>query len=719
MAVTPHEELLADLNPAQREAVLHVDGPLLVVAGAGSGKTRVLTHRVAHLIGAHGIKPNEILAITFTNKAATEMRERLERMLGHTARAIWILTFHAACGRMLRREAERLGYRSNFTIYDQADQVRLVKACLEELGKDPKRFTPRGIHSQISNAKNQLITPDEYTARVSSFWDQTVAEVYELYQRRLFRSNAVDFDDILMLTVQVLERFPEARERWQTAFRHVLVDEYQDTNHAQYRFLQLLAEKHRNVFAVGDPDQSIYAFRGADIRNILDFERDFGGAGVIALEQNYRSTNRILEAANAVIDNNRARKPKRLWSELGEGDPVEVVEVEDEHAEARFVAAEIARQVESDTSASEIAVFYRTNAQSRVLEDVLVRQGVPYQVIGGPRFYERAEIRDAVAYLAVLNNTDDAVALMRIANRPRRGIGDTSIRKMVTHAESLGISLWDATADPEAAGVAGASARAIRGFRNVMESLMSAAQELPVDELVQAVLERSGTIEAYEAERTIEARGRIENLEELVGSAQEYRRRVDEPALAGFLEEVQLQSDQDTLAEDEAQVTLMTIHNAKGLEYRVVFLIGMEEGIFPHARSLEENEVEEERRLAYVGMTRAMERLTLTHATARSLYGRREYNLPSRFLDELPASVERERLQPASWSGYAQSPRQVTPRDERAVPALSTGDSVRHGSLGEGVVTRIEPDGVVTVRFAADGSERRLMLDYAPLERIS
>jgi DNA helicase II / ATP-dependent DNA helicase PcrA len=718
VAVTPHEELLADLNPAQREAVLHVDGPLLVVAGAGSGKTRVLTHRVAHLIGAHGIKPNEILAITFTNKAATEMRERLERMLGHTARAIWILTFHAACGRMLRREAERLGYRSNFTIYDQADQIRLVKACLEELGKDPKRFTPRGIHTQISNAKNQLITPEDYTARVSSFWDQTVAEVYELYQRRLFRSNAVDFDDILMLTVQVLERFPEARERWQTAFRHVLVDEYQDTNHAQYRLLQLLAEKHRNVFAVGDPDQSIYAFRGADIRNILDFERDFGGAGVIALEQNYRSTNRILEAANAVIDNNRDRKPKQLWSELGEGDPVEVVEVEDEHAEARFVAAEIARLVESGTSASEIAVFYRTNAQSRVLEDVLVRQGVPYQVIGGPRFYERAEIRDAIAYLAVLNNTDDAVALMRIANRPRRGIGDTSIQRMVAHAESLGISLWDATADPEAAGVATASARAIRSFRNVMESLMSAAQELPVDELVEAVLDRSGTLEALEAERTIEARGRIENLEELVGSAQEFRRRVEEPSLAGFLEEVQLQSDQDTLAVGEPQVTLMTIHNAKGLEYRVVFLIGMEEGIFPHARSIEDNEVEEERRLAYVGMTRAMERLTLTHTTARSLYGRREYNLPSRFLDELPATVARERLRPASWAGYAQSARQVAPREERDVPALSTGDSVRHGSLGEGVVMRIEPGGVVTVRFAADGSERRLMIEYAPLEKL-
>ena len=718
MAVTPHEELLADLNPAQREAVLHVDGPLLVVAGAGSGKTRVLTHRVAHLIRAHGVKPNEILAITFTNKAAAEMRERLERTLGRTARAIWILTFHAACGRILRREAERLGYRSSFTIYDQADQVRVVKACLEELGKDPKRFTPRGIHAQISNAKNQLISPEEYASRVASFWDQTVAEVYERYQRRLFASNAVDFDDMLMLTVQVLERFPEALERWQTTFRHVLVDEYQDTNHAQYRLLQLLAAKHRNVFAVGDPDQSIYAFRGADIRNILDFERDFGGAGVIALEQNYRSTNSILEAANAVIDNNRDRKPKRLWSDLGQGDPVEVVEVEDEHAEARFVAAEIARQVEAGNSAAEIAVFYRTNAQSRVLEDVLVRQGVPYQVIGGPRFYERAEIRDAVAYLAVLNNPTDAVSLMRIANRPRRGIGDTSIQRLVAHADALGISLWEATADPEAAGVAAASARALRSFRTMMESLMSAAQELEVDELVQAVLERSGTIEAYEAERTIEARGRIENLEELVGSAQEYRSRVEEPALAGFLEEVQLQSDQDTLASDTAQVTLMTIHNAKGLEYRFVFLIGMEDGIFPHSRSIEDNEVEEERRLAYVGMTRAMERLTMTHATARSLYGRREYNLASRFLDELPASVERERLQPASWSNYAQSARQVAPREERDVPSLSTGDSVRHGTLGEGVVLRIEPGGVVTVRFASDGSERRLMLDYAPLQKL-
>ena len=718
MAVAKPAEYLADLNPAQREAVLHTEGPVLVVAGAGSGKTRVLTHRVGHLIRACGVRPDEILAITFTNKAAGEMRERLEAMLGRTARAIWILTFHAACGRILRREAQRLGYRSSFSIYDQADQVRVVKACLEELGRDPKRFTPRGIHAQISNAKNQLVGPDEYLARVASFYDQTVAEVYGLYQRKLFASNAVDFDDLLMLTVEVLDRFPEARERWQQAFRYVLVDEYQDTNHAQYRLLRLLAAGHGNVFAVGDPDQSIYAFRGADIRNILEFERDFAGTRVIALEQNYRSTNAILEAANAVIENNRERKPKRLFSELGRGEPVQVVEVEDEHAEARFVAAEIARLVTDGWSASELAVFYRTNAQSRVLEDVLVRQDVPYQVIGGPRFYERAEIKDAVAYLTVLDNPADAVALMRIANRPRRGIGDTSIQRLVTSADARGSSLWEALADPEAAGLGAAPARAVRGFRTLMESLGAAAQELPVDELIERVLERSGTIAAYEAERTIEARGRIENLQELVGVAREYRAAREEPSLSGFLQELSLVSDQDALRDDRGLVTLMTIHNAKGLEFRGVFVIGMEEGIFPHSRSIEENEIEEERRLAYVGLTRAMERLTLTHAMARSLYGRRDYNLPSRFLDELPGDIVRERLRPSSWSGYASTPRQTAAAPAAEPPSLATGDSVRHGSLGEGVVTRIEPGGIVTVRFERDGTERRLMLEYAPLERL-
>jgi DNA helicase II / ATP-dependent DNA helicase PcrA len=714
----PQTDLVA-LNQAQREAVQHTEGPLLVVAGAGSGKTRVLTHRVAHLVEDLKVRPSEILAITFTNKAAGEMRERLERMLGATARAIWILTFHAACGRMLRREAERLGYRSTFSIYDDQDQVRLVKACLEELGKDPKRFSPRGIHSQISRAKNELVSPEEYLSRVASFWDQTVAEVYELYQRRLHASNAVDFDDLLMLTVQVFERFPEALTRWQKAFRYILVDEYQDTNHAQYRLLQLLGAEHGNVCAVGDQDQAVYGFRGADIRNITEFETDFPGTYVVTLEQNYRSTNSILRAANAVIENNSERKPKHLFSDLGEGDPVRVIEVEDEHAEARFVAAEIAALIDQGLSASEIAVFYRTNAQSRVLEDVLVRQDIPYQVIGGPRFYERAEIRDATAYLTVLVNPSDAGSLLRIANRPRRGIGDTSLARVVTYADSTGRTLWEALADPEAAGVTSAACRAIRGFRSTMEFLMAQAQELPVDQLLERMLEKTGILDAYEAERTIEARGRIENLQELVGVAREYRQQTADASLAGFLQDIALVSDQDTIADDRGLVTLMTLHNAKGLEFKAVYVIGVEEGIFPHIRAIEEQGVEEERRLCYVGMTRAMERLTMTHTLSRSLWGRRSYNLASRFLDELPREVERDRLRPSSWASYgAQPSAAAAPRGDPGL-VLSTGDSVRHGSLGEGIVTAVEPGGVVTIRFAEDGTERRLMIEYAPLERIA
>jgi len=716
MAVAKPQEYLADLNPAQREAVLTTEGPLLVVAGAGSGKTRVLTYRVAHLISACGVQPNEILAITFTNKAAGEMRDRLEGLLGPLARAIWILTFHAACGRILRREAPRLGYKTNFTIYDQADQVRLTKQCLEELDRDPKRFVPGGIHAQISSAKNQLVGPDEYLSRVSSFYDQTVADVYRLYQARLHASNAVDFDDLLMLTVEVLERFPEALARWQKAFRYVLVDEYQDTNHAQYRLLQLLAGKHRNLMVVGDPDQSIYAFRGADIRNILEFERDFPETRVIPLEQNYRSTNTILRAANSVIANNRERKEKNLWSELGEGLPVHVIEVEDEHAEARFVAAEIAALVEEGYSADEVGVFYRTNAQSRVLEDVLVRQGIAYQVIGGPRFYERAEIKDLIAYLQVLDNPFDAVSLQRIANRPRRGIGDASLARLRSYADGQGISLFEALAYPEEAGIGAAPLKNVSALRTLLVSLQAAAQDLSVPDLIEAVLDRSGYKDALEAERTIEAQGRLENLQELVGVGREYLQQTQEPSLSGFLQEISLYSDQDAIRGEQSLVTLMTIHNAKGLEFKAVFVIGMEEGIFPHIRSIEEQGVEEERRLAYVGMTRAEERLVLTHATSRSLWGNRTFNLPSRFLDELPEDgVMVERLRPASWSGYGG--RDVAPRAD--LPDLSTGDSVRHGTLGEGIVVRVEPGGVVTVRFADDGAERRLMLEYVPLEKIA
>jgi DNA helicase-2/ATP-dependent DNA helicase PcrA len=715
VAVTSPDQYLADLNPAQREAVLATEGPVLVVAGAGSGKTRVLTYRIAHLVAAVGVKPQEILAITFTNKAAGEMRERLGSVVGDIARTMWVMTFHSACGRILRREAPRLGYRSNFTIYDQADQVRLVKQCLEELDRDPKRFVPRGIHAQISNAKNQLVSPEEYKSRVASFFDQTVADVYELYQRRLLASNAADFDDLLMLTVEVLDRFPDARKKWQKAFRYVLVDEYQDTNHAQYRLLQLLAGEHKNVFAVGDPDQSIYAFRGADIRNIMEFERDFGGAKQIALEQNYRSSNAILRAANAVISENRERKPKNLWSELGEGDPVRVIEVEDEHAEARFVASEIAGLVDEGFSGSEIAIFYRTNAQSRVLEDVLVRQDIPYQVIGGPKFYERAEIKDAIAYLQVIDNPSDAISLMRIANRPRRGIGDASLARLQTYADAHGLPLWEALEHPEEAGCGGAPLKAIDRFRTLMQSAMARAPELSVPALLERVLEQSGYLEALEAERTIEAQGRTENLMELVGVAREYQESAEEPSLSEFLQQISLYSDQDALEEERSLVTLMTLHNAKGLEFRVVFLIGMEEGVFPHSRSIEEQGLEEERRLCYVGLTRAQERLVLTHAAARSLWGSRGYNMPSRFLDELPQEeIERDRLRPSSWTGYG-APTVTVRRD---APSLSTGDSVRHSTLGEGVVTAIAADGIVTVRFADDGVERRLMLEYAPLEKV-
>jgi DNA helicase-2/ATP-dependent DNA helicase PcrA len=478
-------------------------------------------------------------------------------------------------------------------------------------------------------------------------------------------------------------------------------------------------ERTHNFVAAGlVTHNSIYAFRGADIRNILEFERDFPGTRTIPLEQNYRSTNAILRASNTVIAFNRERKEKNLWSELGEGDPVRVLETEDEHAEARFVAAEIAALVEEGASGREIAVVYRTNAQSRVLEDVLVRQGIGYQVIGGPRFYERAEVKDAVAYLQALDNPFDAVSLARIANRPRRGVGDTSLARLQTHADTQGISLWEAFGQAEEAGVTGASLKAVRSFHTLMQSLQAAAQELTVPELVERVLDQSGYLEALEAERTIEAQGRTENLQELVGVAQEWQEGTAEPTLSSFLQEISLYSDQDSIAEEGGLVTLMTIHNAKGLEFRAVFMIGMEEGIFPHSRSIEDNEIEEERRLAYVGMTRAKERLTLTHSMRRTLYGRSDANLPSRFLDELPEEgVERERLRPASWSSYGPPrPREIEPRGD--VPELSTGDSVRHKTLGEGVVTRIEPGGVVTVRFGDDGSERRLVLEYAPLEKL-
>jgi DNA helicase-2/ATP-dependent DNA helicase PcrA len=723
VGVPATEELLEGLNEPQREAVVHGDGPLLILAGAGSGKTRVLTRRIAHLVGTRQAAPGEILAITFTNKAAQEMRERVEMLVGGRARAMWVMTFHSACARMLRADAERLGYTRGFTIYDEQDSLRLVKNCIEELDIDPRRFAPRGIRRQISDAKNALLDAEGYRLKVSSFFEQTAADVYELYEPRLHGANAMDFDDLLFRCVNLFELFPEVRDRYRQSFRHVLVDEYQDTNRAQYRWLQLLCEEHRNLAVVGDDDQSIYRFRGADIRNILDFERDWPDAHVVKLEQNYRSTQTILNASNGVISNNRSRKPKTLWSELGEGDPVHVRELEDEHAEARFVVSEIERLVDEGGSRDDIAVFYRANAQSRVLEDMLVRYGVSYQVIGGTRFYERAEIKDALAYLTLLVNPADTVAFARIVNSPRRGIGQTSQGRLIGHANTMGAPIWEVAAEPEKVpGLATAAVKAVGRFMSVMERLRERVDGgAGVGDLLAETLEETGYIEALRAERTVEAQVRVENLEELVGVGREYDAAAEEPSVEEFLQQIALFSEQDNLRDEQGLVTLMTIHNAKGLEFGTVFMIGLEDGVFPHSRAIESGDLEEERRLAYVGITRAKRELYLIYARSRSLFGGRDWNLRSRFIDEIPIELtDRQEQGPtgreaaSTWSGGGAVPA-PDPSGPGAIFAL--GDDVVHAQFGEGVVVGVEPGGLVVVRFAGDGSERKLMADYAPLKK--
>jgi superfamily I DNA/RNA helicase len=1000
------EELLAGLNPPQREAVTHRGGPLLVLAGAGSGKTRVLTHRIAYLMRTGEARADEILAITFTNKAAAEMRGRVEHLVGRATRAMWVMTFHSACARMLRADAHRLGYTRQFTIYDQADSRRLVKKVLDDLDIDAKRFTPRAMQSQISDAKNKLRSAEDYRQLVGSYFEQTVADVYDGYEREIHRMNAMDFDDLLVRSVNLLELFQEVRDRYSSSFRHILVDEYQDTNHAQYRWLQLLTGEERNVMVVGDDDQclvegtqvamgdgtsksiedvregdlvmschgsgdfrparvlkthesragagvrittaagrqivstpehthfasspdshmtyamssgvaqeaadsgwalaahesesraraldfdrpqhyegrrrevsfvlcggrrgsapmhlvsvggrdpavrkalegaglsvrpakagslgwryeacfedygealavvrrieavtpvhvrrtarlgaadggrnslaftaaasirpgmamfdedggydvvtdvesgplssrvfdldvegthnfvanglvthnSVYGFRGADIRNILDFQDDYPDANVVRLEQNYRSTETILNAANSVILNNRGRMGKTLWTDLGEGDPIKVREMSDEHAEARFVTAEIQRIVDEGVSRSEVAVFYRTNAQSRVLEDMLVRAGVGYQVIGGTKFYDRAEVKDAIGYLTFLVNPQDAGAFVRVANSPRRGIGQTSLGRVLTYADTMGIPVWDAAAAPHEVPALGTAAqKALGRFMSVMERLRERAEGgAPVGDLLQETLSESGYLEALEVERTIEAQGRIENLEELVRVAREYDAAAtpggdegEQPGVGQFLQQISLLADVDQLEdEDDGLVTLMTLHNAKGLEYPIVFIIGMEDGVFPHSRAIDEGSVEEERRLAYVGITRAMRDLYLTFARRRNMFGSEGYGVKSRFLEEIPRSLtdQPDRMPPgsalgrvASWSGAAAASAEADP--ERSATVFHTGDDVVHAAFGEGVVTGVEPGGVVVVRFAGDGSERKLMADYAPIRR--
>ena len=755
------------LNPDQLDAVVHGDGPLLVVAGAGSGKTRVLTHRIAHLIEHHGVSPMRILAITFTNKAADEMRHRVGQLVGPVAQKMWVSTFHAACVRILRRDADALGYPRQFSIYDQADAERLTGYVIRDLGLDPKKFTSRGIHAAISQAKNDLVFAADYAAKAGNIFERKIADVYRDYQARLEKAGAMDFDDLLTNTVRLFREHPDVLASYQERFQHILVDEYQDTNRTQNEIVLQLAARTGNVTVVGDSDQSIYKFRGADLSNILEFEEAFPDVTTILLEQNYRSTQTILDAANAVIEHNVARKPKQLWTDSGSGDKIQRYYADDEGDEAQWVAHRINKMhAQGEHRYGDVAVFYRTNAQSRVIEEGLMRAGVPYKVVGGTRFYDRREIRDALAYLRATANPADEVSIKRVINVPKRGIGDTTIGRLDAHAKATGLTFLDALRDADGAGVGGTAARGIAAFVSLMDALQDLVPDGPAT-VLQSALERSGYIDELEAENTVETAGRLENLGELIGSAKEFT------TVESFLEQVSLVADTDAIDDDAGRVTLMTLHSAKGLEYPVVFLVGCEEGVFPHQRALTDpDELEEERRLAYVGITRARERLHVSHAWSRSLFGQSQYNPPSRFLDEIPAEL----LEPigdqgrasgrASWrsdgrwssstrgsSGWSTDASDVPAyrrRDERsqvdteahrervvdaalrasksAEPAttgaeklgLRTGDDVRHTKYGEGVIVLMRGEGdktEATVRFPGVG-DKTFILAWSPLQRV-
>ena len=741
---------LTQLNPDQRDAVEYLGGPLLIVAGAGSGKTRVLTHRVAHLI-ASGVHPMNILAITFTNKAADEMRARVRSLVGEVADRMWVSTFHAACVRILRMTADKIGYNKNFTIYDSADSLRLVGQIIRDLNLDPKRFPAKGAQARISLWKNELVDAGGANDTAFGPFDKKYAEIYSEYQHRLHRAGAMDFDDLLVNVVMLFRRNPDVLAAFQDRFRHVLVDEYQDTNLAQNEIVLLLGREHHNVCVVGDTDQSIYAFRGADYRNILQFERAFPDVYTVVLAQNYRSTQVILDAANAVISNNVERKPKELWTEVGSGDKIVRYYAEDEDEEARFVVSELKRLHRHEAvNWREMAVFYRTNAQSRVIEEFLIDADIPYRVIGGTKFYDRKEVKDAIAYLRCVANPADEISIRRVINVPRRGVGDTSLDKVAALATEQRLGLSVALRRAGQAGVGGAALRGINDFITLIDSLVGEVEQGPAH-LLRELLERSGYLAELRNEDTIESQGRVENLEELIGAAEEF------PDTNDFLEKVSLVSDTDEIAGDN-KVMMMTLHSAKGLEFPTVFIIGMEEGVFPHSRSLLESAaLEEERRLAYVGITRAERRLYVSHAWSRSLHGSRQYNPPSRFLDEIPldlldrrGSVDmgadegrghlRERTDwsrapvpdfrsSSSRSSSRGSSQSVTSaasdalrppaREPRTEHAFSIGDDVVHPVFGEGVIINLEGSGEkaeAEVRFVDRGT-KRLALAWAPLTK--
>jgi DNA helicase-2/ATP-dependent DNA helicase PcrA len=720
--------LLESLNPVQREAVLHTEGPVLIVAGAGSGKTRALTHRIAYLIRDLGVSPYAILAITFTNKAAREMVDRVEGLLGERiARGMWILTFHSACARILRREHNHLGLPSTFTIYDEADTERLIAGVLRDLNVDAKRFPPRAMATAIGRAKDLVVGADEYADAAGNFYEQIIAKVYVEFERRKRAAGALDFDDLISETVRLFRDHPEILEHYQERFRYILIDEYQDTNRAQYQLVNLLADKYGNLCVVGDADQGVYSWRGATIQNLLDFERDWPQAQVFLMEQNYRSTQNILAIANALIDHNVQRKPKSLWTETAGGELAVRFRADNEHEEALFVAEEVHRLVDEEGHRfSDVAIFYRTNAQSRVLEDVFMRAGMPYKVVGGVRFYQRKEIKDVLAYLRLLLNPQDLISARRVINTPKRGIGDATVGAIESFALTEGVAFLEAARRVDEMPTLATRARgAVAGFIQVMDRLSQALDSgAGPSRMVDAASTESGYLLELEAERTVEAEGRIENLRELAGVAAEYEARNPGGGVDGFLEQVALVSEQDEYDEAASSVTLMTLHNAKGLEFPVVFIIGMEDGVFPHYRSMGDSaQLEEERRLAYVGITRARERLYLTHAWSRSLFGTTSYNPPSRFLAEIPSdllrSIEEDELAHAG-DGDPSAIRQAVSTGVRVNVDVVAGDTVVHDKWGEGVVLTVSgrgTDAEATVIFE-DAGQKRLLLAYAPLRKI-
>lgn len=741
-------ELLANMNPRQKEAVMHTEGPLLLMAGAGSGKTRVLTHRIAYLIEEKNVNPWNILAITFTNKAAREMKERVNQLLGSGGEDVWVSTFHSMCVRILRRDVDQIGYSRNFTIIDTSEQNTLMKRVLKELNIDPKKYDPRSILGAISNAKNELLTPADYENQQGSLFEQIVGRCYALYQKELRNNQCMDFDDLIMNTIRLFKENEDALQFYQRKFHYIHVDEYQDTNHAQYTLVNLLADRFKNLCVVGDADQSIYGWRGANMQNILDFEKDYPDAAVILLEQNYRSTQTILNAANQVIKNNRNRPDKNLWTENRAGEKITYYRGDSERDEARFIVSEMQKQIaDKGRKFSDFAVLYRTNAQSRVIEEMLLKANVPYTMVGGRKFYDRKEIRDILAYLSAIANPSDSLSLERIINVPKRGIGATSVEKLREFASLHEWSLLEAAMNVDLANISGKAGKELGSFGMMMDQFAQMIPYLSVTELTKEILDKTGYKQDLINQNNLESQSRLENLEEFLTVTQEFDKRFEaqneddadapEEKLTVFLNDLALLSDVDSYEEESSQVTLMTLHAAKGLEFPVVFLIGLEENIFPLSRALmEESELEEERRLAYVGITRAEEELFLTNAFSRTLYGRTQYNRPSRFVEEIEQDLLQslgERTQPKGAAASFQpkvfkptytQPRQSTVSSRQTTTAAGNqwqvGEKVNHKKWGVGTIVRTTgaaQDLELDVAFPQQGV-KRLLAAFAPIEKL-